>query len=343
MKKTSILVGIVVTLTLMSCGSSKEALYLELFSPEESGLNLVKVTDEASGTVIAGSSGKLNPYRNYVTMLNGFSTASNFYWYCPRNLAISPDGTELAYVTRANGQDNVVVRSTGSVGLTTQRTFRNVVGGICWGVDGRIYFGDANKPNYYICSVDSKQGSVMSQHSNGNVDDSFPVLSSDGNLLYFTRWTSSYGPSIWSLNKSKGTLSSCARGFDACTIPGNNEAFYCVRNSTSGKSEIWYVNYVQGKESIVLSDARRSFTSPCLSPDGKWLLVVGNSTSSISNQENTDIFVVRTDGSQLTQLTYHPQADMCPVWSKDGKYIYFISSRANADKLYNIWRMNFKL
>jgi Tol biopolymer transport system component len=183
----------------------------------------------------------------------------------------------------------------------------------------------------------------MSQHTNGNVDDSFPVLSSDGKLLYFTRWTSSYGPSIWSLNKAKGTLSSCARGFDVCAIPGNNEAFYCVRNSTAGKSEIWYVNYVKGQESIVLSDTKRSFTSPCLSPDGKWLLVVGNSTSNISNKENTDIFVARTDGSQLTQLTYHPQTDMSPVWSKDGKYIYFISSRANADQAYNVWRMNFSL
>jgi len=343
MKKVSyFLASMAATLTLVSCGSSKP-IFLDMFSPEESGLNLVKITDEAAGSVLAGSSGRLVPGVNYVTQLNGFSKESNFRWYAPRNLSISPDGTELAYVTFANGQNNVVVRSAGSMGVTTQRTFRNVIGGIFWGLDNRLYFGDANKPNYYICSIDAKQGTVMSQHTNGNVDDSYPALSDDGNLLYFTRWTSSYGPSIWSLNKSEGTLSSCARGFDACPIPGNNEAFYCVRNSTAGKSEIWYVNYVKGQESIVLSDAKRSFTSPCLSPDGQWLLVVGNSTSSISKAENTDIFVVRTNGSQLTQLTYHPQTDMCPVWSKDGKYIYFISSRANKDQAYNIWRMNFNL
>lgn len=343
MKKSSFLVSIVATVTLMSCNSTKEVLYLDMFSPEESGLNLVKITEETTGTVVAGASGKLSAFTNYVTRMNGFNKASNFYWYGSRNLAISPDGTKLAYVIRDNGQDNIVVRSTSSVGITTQRTFRNIVGGIFWGVDNRLYFGDVNSPNNYICSVDSKQGSVMSQHSNGNVDDSFPVLSSDGKILYFTRWTSSYGPSIWSLNKTKGTLSSCTRGFDVCTIPGNNEAFYCVRNSTAGKSEIWYVNYVKGQESIVLSDTKRSFTSPCLSPDGKWLLVVGNSTSNISNKENTDIFVVRPDGSHLTQLTYHPQTDMSPVWSKDGKYIYFISSRANANQAYNVWRMNFSL
>ena len=340
-KTTYLFASMAIALTLSSCGSQK--IFLDMFSPEESGLNLVKITDEAAGSVIAGSTGRLVPGTNYVTTVNGFSKESNFRWYGPRNLTISPDGTELAYVTFANGQSNVVVRSAGSMGVTTQRTFRNVVGGICWGYDNRLYFGDANKPNYYICSIDAKQGTVMSQHTNCNVDDSFPALSDDGNVLYFTRWTSAYGPSIWSLNKTDGTLSSCARGYDVCPIPGDNEAFYCVRNSTAGKSEIWYVNYVKGQESIVLSDAQRSFTSPCLSPDGQWLLVVGNSTSSISKQQNTDIFVVRTNGSQLTQLTYHPETDMCPVWSRDGQYIFFISSRANKEKAYNIWRMTFHL
>ncbi len=342
MKKTLYIIScMAVTLTMFSCGTEK--IFLDLFSPEESGLNLVKITDEAAGSVIAGSTGKLVSTVNYATQLAGFNTESNFRWYAPANLSVSPDGTKLAYVTYANDQNNIVVRNTSSQGVTTQRTFRNVVGGFCWGSDNRLYFADANRPNYYICSIDAEQGTVMSQHTNGNVDDSYPSLTSDGKILYFTRWTSAYGPSIWSLNKEDGTLSSCARGFAACPVPGDNESFYCVRNSTAGKSEIWYVNYVKGQESIVLSDVKRSFTSPTISPDGKWLLVVGNSVSSISKEQNTDIFVVRTNGSQLTQLTYHPMTDMCPAWSKDGKYIYFISSRANKDKAYNIWRMSFNL
>ena len=342
MKKTLYIIScMAVTLTMFSCGTEK--IFLDLFSPEESGLNLVKITDEAAGSVIAGTTGKLVSMVNYTTQLTGFNKESNFRWYAPANLSVSPDGTKLAYVTFANGQNNIVVRNTSSQGVTTQRTFRNVVGGFCWGNDNRLYFADANRPNYYICSIDAEQGTVMSQHTNGNVDDSYPSLTSDGKILYFTRWSSAYGPSIWSLNKEDGTLSSCARGFAPCPVPGDNESFYCVRNSTAGKSEIWYVNYVKGQESIVLSDVKRSFTSPTISPDGKWLLVVGNSVSSISKEQNTDIFVVRTNGSQLTQLTYHPMTDMCPAWSKDGKYIYFISSRANKDKAYNIWRMNFNL
>ena len=135
----------------------------------------------------------------------------------------------------------------------------------------------------------------------------------------------------------------CARGFSPCIIEDNNDAFYCVRNSSEGRSEIWYVDFVKGKESLILSDQNRSFTNPCLSPDGEWIVCTGNSQSSISKKQNLDIFVVRTDGTQLTQLTYHPAFDMCPVWSADGRSIYFVSSRANEEQKYNVWRMNFDL
>ena len=56
---------------------------------------------------------------------------------------------------------------------------------------------------------------------------------------------------------------------------------------------------------------------------------------------NTDLFVCRTDGTQLTQLTYHAADDLSPVWSKDGRYIYFISQRGDAAATPNVWRMNF--
>lgn len=343
MKKKTVF-GIIVSIVLLcaSCKSTEPAVYLELASPEEYGLNLVKITDEAKGNVIGCRYGQTSSV-NYVNAQCGFNEQSKLAWTCYPNLQVSPSGDKLAYLTTDKEQCNIIVRNTNSQGISTQRTFRNVVGGFAWGSDDRLYFSDGNSSNSYICSVDANKGSVMLQHTSGNVDDAFPILSSDGKIIYFTRWVSSYGPSIWAFNKESGTLSSCARGFNPCPVPNDNESFYCVRNSTSGRSEIWFVNYVNGTESIVLSDVNHGFTSPALSPDGKWLLVVGNSKSSISKKENTDIFVVRTDGTQLTQLTYHPAFDVCPVWSKDGKSIFFISSRANKEGYYNIWKMNFNL
>ena len=100
---------------------------------------------------------------------------------------------------------------------------------------------------------------------------------------------------------------------------------------------------MDGKETLIISDKKRGFTNPVLSPDGKWILCQGNSKSSITKAVNLDIFAIKTDGSQFIQLTYHPADDCCPVWSPDGKYIYFISTRANKEKAYNIWKMKFTL
>ena len=47
------------------------------------------------------------------------------------------------------------------------------------------------------------------------------------------------------------------------------------------------------------------------------------------------------DGSEMTQLTYHAADDLSPIWSSDGKYIYFISQRGDAEGNANIWRMTF--
>lgn len=332
-------------LLLSGCSAKKKFVYTELAAPEERGLNLVKITEEASGNVIGGRSAYMssNDYLYAPKRVSGFCTEAKYNWTSYPNLAVSPDGSKIAYISHANEANNVMVKNSTGTGTVTQRTFRNVLGGICWGKDGRMYFADNNRPNYYIASVPAEGGNVMSQHTTGNVDDSFPAVSADGKLLYFTRWQSTYGPSIWVLNQETGQLSSCAQGYNVCPIPGEEGVFYCVRNSNQGRSEIWKVDYINGNESLVLSNVNHGFTSPALSPDGRWLLVVGNAKSGISGDQNLDIFAVRTDGSNLTQLTYHPGDDMCPQWSPDGKRVYFISSRGNEDGWYNVWSMNFLL
>lgn len=330
-------------LLLASCGVTNNVTYLESYSPEESSLNMVKITDESTNSVGTGTPSHVSSYylQQSINAPQGVSAKNMYKWTTNKTLAISPDGKKLAYCTISNKQVNIMVRSTGAQGVSTQRTFRNV-NSFSWGNDGNLYFSDINGYNNYICSVNAEAGSMMNQLTNGNVNDISPEISSDGKVLFFTRLAEG-SPSIWSLNRIDGTLTSCARGFNPCLIPGNNECFFCVRNTSTGRSEIWLVNFVKGQESLILSDENRSFTNPQLSPDGKWILCVGNSLSNISKKQNLDIYAVRTDGTRLTQLTYHPATDTCPVWSKDGRSIYFISSRANKEERFNVWRMNFNI
>lgn len=70
-------------------------------------------------------------------------------------------------------------------------------------------------------------------------------------------------------------------------------------------------------------------TRPDLSPDGRWLAF-----SSWGRQE--DIFVVRTDGSALRQLTDDFHRDRGPRWSPDGQRIAFFSNRGGNFEVWTI-------
>ena len=173
-----------------------------------------------------------------------------------------------------------------------------------------------------------------------NNNDCNPILSKDKTHLFFTR-TDKNGAYIWCYNIANGALTCCCRGYNPCPISGDE--FICVRNSANGTSELWRVNYEKGIETLILTDRNRGFTNPRVSPDGKWIVCQGNSMSPISQKANLDIFVVSIDGTGFTQLTYHPANDCSPVWSPNGNFIYFISSRANERNAFNIWRMRFDL
>jgi Tol biopolymer transport system component/predicted Ser/Thr protein kinase len=64
-----------------------------------------------------------------------------------------------------------------------------------------------------------------------------------------------------------------------------------------------------------------------VSPDGKWIAF-----SNLGTQE--DLFLARTDGGEVRQLTNDPEKDRGATWSADGKLLYFYSQRG---KRYEVW------
>lgn len=337
MKNFSLALLAVGCLAFCSCGGPKT---LSSYAPEESGLNIMKITDESSNTVLGPSSLlSLGKGTRFAASKTGGSKESKYYWSTARLLSISPDGQELAYVSRMNKLDNIMVRKTNPQGTATQRTNRDVLD-VFWGNDQKLYYSDITDAYHpLISAVGAKQGTLVRQLTSNN-SDTQPVLSSDGKLLFFVR-TDNTGPTVWSLNIETGALTSCALGYNPCVIPGVKDAFICVRNSSNGNSEIWLVNYEKGQETLILSDKNKGFTNPVVSPNGKWILCQGNSKSNITKKNNLDIFAIKLDGTSLIQLTYHPAVDACPQWSADGKDIYFLSTRGNDKQYFNIWKMKF--
>lgn len=169
--------------------------------------------------------------------------------------------------------------------------------------------------------------------------------------ILFCRKENSGSFGIWNYQFNDNSFSNFTSGFNAIPVP-NTTDILCVRSSGIGNNEIWRINTETGVEECIVSEGNRSFTSPTISPDGKWILMVGSSMKvvDVAGQNNpnkvypnTDIFVCHIDGSNLTQITYHAADDLSPVWSKDGKYIYFVSQRGSSTQTTNVWRIPFMI
>ena len=293
--------------------------------PEESGIEFVQITSS----------------NDFVCMPIVKRNVNSINWLSNRILDISADGKNIAYLSYRNNTTNIFIKALNKQGSSIQRTNRSNVLDFSYSPDGNfICFSEKRGKTNQIFQTSSKNGYVCRQITNGNQDYS-PIYSSDMNQIFFARQEMK-GISIWSYNINNNFLSNYTNGMNPYPLAENN-SFICTRLTADGRSEIWKINYETGVEECIVSDLERSFTSPILSPDKQWILLVGSSKVNAGNSTylNTDIYVVRTDGSELLQITYHATDDLSPIWSKDGKYIYFISQRGNAEGIANIWRMNF--
>jgi serine/threonine protein kinase len=82
-------------------------------------------------------------------------------------------------------------------------------------------------------------------------------------------------------------------------------------------------------EPVPVTQGSKPLADPDFSPDGQW--IVFNSHLTPQN-----LFVVRSDGTGLRQITEGEQMDRCSRWSPDGKQIVFFSNRTGRWQAYTI-------
>lgn len=300
--------------------------YSVVYVPEETALDLVKITKES----------------DYVCLPTVKRNRNGVSWLTNKIIDVSPDGQYLAYLSLRNNASNVFVKEIAKQGSSSQRTNRSSVNGFSFTPDGKqICFSEAKGKINQIFVTDAKNGYVCRQITSG-ANDYSPVCSSDMKTIYFARMENK-GSSVWGYDVDRNYLASYTAGLNP--IAGADSDVIFVARESNGKGEIWKINLSSGVEECVVSDREHSFFSPQLSPDGKTLVLVGAShlDNGIGGYWNTDIFTCQTDGTNLQQLTHHAADDLSPVWSPDGKYIYFISQRGSLDATPNVWRINSNL
>jgi dipeptidyl aminopeptidase/acylaminoacyl peptidase len=73
-----------------------------------------------------------------------------------------------------------------------------------------------------------------------------------------------------------------------------------------------------------------------VSPDGIRVVFSVSVTDLDSNRRRSDIFMAQVDGSGIRQLTTNPANEVQPHWSRDGKNVYFLSTRSGSQQ---VWRL----
>ena len=352
-------VFVMCSLILLSCGSRKVLVSYSVISvPEEGGINFVKITTDDDAVV---SPGYMATSKTLVTK-NPSKNIENVAWYRYPVIDISPDGQNVGYINYKNETSNVMIKSAVQGGGSAQRTFRTDVRGFTFSPDGeKICYTEYRDGSTGIYMMDAQKGTTVQRISPAGSQDRGPSMSKQGRIIFFDRYEGGDNSSLWSYDADKGLFSNYSRGFTPCVNPINDNLIYCARNTYDDntkvvkskkmtfinnekvrRAEIWKLDIEKGSEELLLSNKSSSFSCPKVSPDGKWILLTGLNQSN-NGVWNTNLFVIRSDGTNFTQLTYHPGNDMSGVWAPDGKSIYFVSQRGTEKGLYNVWRMNFPL
>ena len=82
--------------------------------------------------------------------------------------------------------------------------------------------------------------------------------------------------------------------------------------------------------------AMQRISDPVVSPDGRWVAFSVRDTDLEANRGRLDVWLAAVDGSGARRLTTHPDNDSSPSWTRDGRWIYFLSARGGSSQ---VWRI----
>src|SRR6266568_1472477 len=96
------------------------------------------------------------------------------------------------------------------------------------------------------------------------------------------------------------------------------------------------------KRAITLDDLVRlqRVGAPVVSPDGDWILYTVGKVDTKEDKTQSQLWLVKWDGSVHLQLTYAKEGASAPKFSPDGRYISFVSSRPGPTKGDQVWAMD---
>jgi Tol biopolymer transport system component len=240
----------------------------------------------------------------------------------------SPSGDEIV-VTELGGHEMnlVIMKSDGTHAHTILNNTNRVIVFPCWSPDGtQIAFGIGG---FFGRPVEAGQlalirpdGTGFRLLTDGKGSSGFPSWSPDGKRLVFRVMEEGGEQGLRILTLDGGKITKLTTDYDTFPVwspRGDKIAFCSMRD---GDFDIYTIR-PDGTEVRKLTDSHSNDAHPIWSPDGKWIVFSsgrfgfkdeGLLTPRGGPQPNGELFAIRADGSEVTQLTDNQWEDACPSW-----------------------------
>jgi Tol biopolymer transport system component len=187
-----------------------------------------------------------------------------------------------------------------------------------------------------IRTVDGRQ--TINLTANSPDDEIDPAVSPDGTLIAFA--SVSAGISI--IPRTGGEIRRLTRGgFNPTWTPDGGAIIYALDTSAAsdvrfGISEGWRVDLATGVETRF---SPGDFHEPSVSPHGRRIAYWGRTVDQYRRRitgTRGQIWTVALDGSDPIRVTTDSSNESGPIWSPDGRFLYYISNRSGSS---GIWRV----
>jgi TolB protein len=181
-----------------------------------------------------------------------------------------------------------------------------------------------------------------------------PTFSPDGNWLIFTSERTGRG-FLYALDLRSTTLIpkrlTKGESFEDMASFSPDGKFIYYMSTRDGTANIFRIPFdmekqISQKNAVNLTNSNSSSNlHPSVSPDGKLIAFSSNRDSKPvlitnpqppENYRATNIYIMKTDGSDVKKLTNNTDWTGSPAWSSDGKKIYFYAVKNDTSHIYQM-------
>jgi Tol biopolymer transport system component len=170
--------------------------------------------------------------------------------------------------------------------------------------------------------------------------DTAPAFAPDGDSIVFR--SEREGGGLFVMGRTGESVRRLTqRGFQPAWFPDGSQIVFAseapltVEGRSGNVSELWVVAARGGEPRLLYAgDAMQ----PSVSPRGRRIAFWGLPREGNSKQfssANRDIWTIGADGGNPVRVTTEEAIDWNPVWSPDGRWLYFLSNRSGS---MNLWR-----